>query len=124
VQLLFRGATEDRPDGLIIADDHLVANAASGLMTAGIRVPADVTVVNHANFPEPRSANLPFTRIGFDIRQLMLEAVDLITAARQGRRPAQPRRIGAIFEHDLPAETHDIVASGVQSPMSGMSMLR
>lgn len=85
---LFRGPAELRPDALVIADDNLVDHACAGLTQLGLRVPDDLDVVAHANFPLAAPAILPVTRLGFDVPQAFALAMELL--ARQQRGEAVP----------------------------------
>jgi DNA-binding LacI/PurR family transcriptional regulator len=88
VLALFRGPAEQRPDGLLIADDNLVDHACAGLMQLGLRVPEDLDVVAHANFPLAAPAIMPVIRLGFDVPQAFALAMDIL--ARQQRGEAVP----------------------------------
>lgn len=89
VLALFRGPADQRPDALVVADDNLVEQVCAGLEQLGLRVPEDLDVVAHANFPLAAPAPLPLTRLGFDIPQVFALAVDLLQ--RQQRREDVPR---------------------------------
>lgn len=86
---LFRGPADQRPDALVVADDNLVEQVCAGLYRLGLRVPDDLDVIAHANFPLAAPAALPFTRLGFDIPQVFALAMDLLL--RQQRREGVPR---------------------------------
>lgn len=85
---LFRGPAGQRPDGLYIADDNLVDHACAGLVQLGLRVPDDLHVIAHANFPLAAPGILPVERLGFDVPQAFALAVDLL--ARQQRGESVP----------------------------------
>lgn len=87
--LLFAANLDDRPDGLIIADDNLAEPAEAGLIDAGVRVPEDLRVIAHCNFPWPTPSPLPVRRLGFDMQALLRHAVTLLGdgAAGEGRPP-------------------------------------
>jgi DNA-binding LacI/PurR family transcriptional regulator/DNA-binding transcriptional regulator YhcF (GntR family) len=87
----------ERPDGLFIVDDNLVEGASSGLVEAGVNVPGDIEVVAHCNFPWSLPV-LPMQRVGFDTRQIMEAAVNVIDLQRQGQRAPSVTRIGAVLE--------------------------
>lgn len=89
VLALFRGPAEQRPDALVVSDDNLVEQVCAGLQQLGLRVPDDLDVVAHANFPLAAPAALPLTRLGFDIPQVFALAMDLLL--RQQRREIVPR---------------------------------
>jgi len=85
VELIFSAARDARPDGLIIADDNVVPDATETL--AGLDDSEALTVVGHANFPWPTPAHLPIHRIGYDIDQVLNQAVRAIDAALRGGSP-------------------------------------
>ena len=84
VHLLMHAGRSERPDGLIISDDNHVEAATAGLVDAGVRVPDDLTVVAHANFPLPTRSYVKAKRLGFDCVRLIHLAVDSIDAQRRG----------------------------------------
>src|SRR5213075_2152777 len=78
--MLVQRNQDPRPDALIVGDDSLLDAAVTGLINAGVRVPQDVEVVTHCNFPYPTESAVPVTRLGFDIRRVMdacIESIDL-----------------------------------------------
>jgi len=72
------------PDALIIGDDNLVPYATAGIGASGVKVPDDLMVAAHANFPYPTRCEVPAIRIGTDVRRLMKTAVETIEAMRRG----------------------------------------
>jgi len=54
-------------------------------------------VVAHCNFPWSVPV-LPMQRVGFDTRQIMESAVNVIDLQRQGQRAPTVTRIGAVLE--------------------------
>jgi DNA-binding LacI/PurR family transcriptional regulator len=93
---------EDRPDGLFIADDNLVESVAAGLVTAGVRVPADLKVLAHCNFPAAAGSVLPFVRLGYDAHAVLSAAIELIARTRAGAAPGVAE-IPVVFEHETNA---------------------
>jgi DNA-binding LacI/PurR family transcriptional regulator len=89
VQLLMRAPAGERPDALLITDDNLVEPATAALLAAGIQVPRDLSVVAHCNFPDPSNSHVPAERLGFDVRQTLLRAVELIDLHHAGQ-PVPP----------------------------------
>jgi hypothetical protein len=90
-----------RPDGLIIADDNFVEAASGGLIRAGVRVPEDVEVVAHCNFPWPTPSVLPVKRLGFSARQVLRECINSVDAQRRGEAIKPPIAIPALFEEEV-----------------------
>lgn len=101
VHLLMHSEQKTRPNGLIIADDNLVENATAGLVMAGVRVPEDVEVIAHCNFPWPVSSVLPVHRLGFDAQKVMAACLESIDAQRLGNRAREMVSVPAQFEQEL-----------------------
>jgi DNA-binding LacI/PurR family transcriptional regulator/DNA-binding transcriptional regulator YhcF (GntR family) len=101
VHLLMQG--NPNPDGLLILDDNLVEGACAGLIAAGVRVPQDVDVVAHHNFPLPSTGALPIHRIGFDARAILRECMELIAMQRRGETPLALNLVPASFEEEMEA---------------------
>ena len=103
VHLLFESGRPNRPDALIITDDNLVEYATAGLVTAGVRVPDDVDVVAHCNFPWPVPSAVPVKRIGYDTREVLRQCVSVIDMQRQGQTPPEQVFVEAVFEEEMAA---------------------
>lgn len=73
VHLLCSG--DNRPDGLVIADDTLVPAAVSGLLAAGVKVGSELHVAAHCNWPFPGDSTLPLIHVGFDLSRMVREAI-------------------------------------------------
>ncbi len=100
-QLLFHPGQRERPDALLIADDNLVEHATRGLCELGLRIPRDVTVVAHANFPWPTPSAVPVRRVGYDIARMLRECLAVLEAQRRGAMPAAVTRLPAVFDDEL-----------------------
>src|SRR5207244_2676807 len=98
--LLMSLAPEDRPDGLIISDDNLVEHAQAGLADAGVRIPDELDVVAHCNWPEPPASVLPVTRLGFDNIAVMRTCTRLIDEQRSGRPTPHNITVNPMFEEE------------------------
>lgn len=101
MQMLFHDSPDQRPDGLIIHDDNLVEHACAGLIKAGVRVPDDVEVVAHCNFPPPKPDVLPIARLGYDLRTVLAKAIELTRQARAGLNHASSIHIQAEFSWEI-----------------------
>ncbi len=103
VHLLLSAPAATRPDALIIADDNMLEAASSGLLAAELRVPEDVDVIAHCNFPWPTSSAIPVQRLGYHSGQLLRACIGLIDAKRRGERPGEGEpAVRAIFENEIP----------------------
>lgn len=97
VRLLMSLPEQDRPDGLLILDDNLVEHATGGLVASGVRVPEQLGVVAHCNFPRITTSLVPARRLGFDSRRVLSTALDLIDRMRAGETVAEQTWIPAVF---------------------------
>ena len=84
VRLLMELGAEKRPDAIVVSDDNLVESVLSGLMSAGVKIPGEIEVVAHCNFPNPIAGNAPITRLGFDCAELIQRAMLLLQAGSLG----------------------------------------
>jgi DNA-binding LacI/PurR family transcriptional regulator len=99
---LFLRRGEERPDGLIVADDNLVEAATAGVAAAGVRPPRDIEIVAMTNFPHAPAAAVPVTRLGFDISRLVAVGMESLTAQRRaGESAPQHVAMPAVFEKEL-----------------------
>ena len=82
VQLLMHG--DERPDALLIADDHLVEHATAGLAACGVRGANDLDVVAWSNLPYTPTAHVPVRFIGPDMREFVHTCIDLLRRKKAG----------------------------------------
>jgi DNA-binding LacI/PurR family transcriptional regulator len=102
--LMFNANQDERPDALMIRDDNLVEHTILGLLDAGIRVPQDLEIVAHCNFPPPTPSVVPLTRLGFDTRRILTTAMSTLDRLRRGK-VGRSTLIPAEFESDVEART-------------------
>jgi hypothetical protein len=69
---------------LLVADDNFEQAVLVGLMSEGIRVGSDVTVLSLANFPLAAPSPVPVVRLGFDAVALLRAAIERIRTQRAG----------------------------------------
>lgn len=100
VRLLMHG--RERPDALIVTDDNLVDEAVAGLVVEGVRVPDELEVVAHCNFPWPPTKALAIRRLGPDIGRMMRESIATIDCLRRGQAAPAVIECEAVWE----AECH------------------
>jgi DNA-binding LacI/PurR family transcriptional regulator len=81
--LLFHREQKSRPDAIWITDDNLVEPATAGMLDAGVRVPRDVRVVAHCNFPWLTESHVPASRVGFDATEAINACLDLLRLQRE-----------------------------------------
>ncbi len=101
-QLLFENG-RNRPDAFFITDDNFVEHALAGLIAAGAKVPDDVEIVAHCNFPYPVPAPVPVRRLGFDARRVLNACFEDLDGQRSGRKVPLIIKISAQFEEEVTA---------------------
>ena len=109
VHLLLHGRPDERPDGLIIADDNLVEYGVAGAMDAGVQLGKDVDVVAHCNFPWPAPQSMAIKRLGFDARQILERSIEIIDKQRRGEGIQGPVFVSAVFDDELAKQSGVIV---------------
>ncbi len=85
-KMLAAAGDSDRPDGLLILDDNLVAPTARGILSLGDDRPADPQIIAHANFPRLPAAAVAMEYLGYDLRHFITRALAAIE--RQAADPA------------------------------------
>ncbi len=100
-QLLFSGPADHRPDALVIMDDHVVEQATLGLTMTDLDLVRDVQVIAHCNYPLRPRALSPVTWLGFDVRQLIEQMINVTSLPAHQRRAATMTTIPALFEDEL-----------------------
>ncbi|QKJ20576.1 LacI family DNA-binding transcriptional regulator [Microbacterium hominis] len=77
-------APEDRPDGLVVSNDHLAIGLVHGLISRGVRVPEDVAVVGYDDIEFAAIAAVPLTSVRQPAREMGRTAADLLIARING----------------------------------------
>jgi hypothetical protein len=101
VHLLMNPAQTERPEALIIADDNLIAPALHGLADAGIRIPHDLELIAHCNFPPQQPKPVPMQRLGYVVREVLQTCIDSIDRQRAGETVPYNVPIRARFEEEV-----------------------
>jgi DNA-binding LacI/PurR family transcriptional regulator len=70
-ELLMNYPAGMRPDGLVIADDNFVEYVLRGIFNSNIKVPEELEIVAHCNWPNPITSIIPLKRLGYDVRVLV-----------------------------------------------------
>ena len=119
MQLLMQAPPDQRPDALIVTDDNLVEASLAGLVAAGVRVPQDLDVVVHCNFPCPPMTVLPVKRLGYDIRQALRLAIEAIDRSRRGESVPRFQSLIPVFDEELPRKVTDPELAAVGKEVAG-----
>lgn len=102
IHLMMHSGQNEVPDGLIVMDDNLLQHSASGLLAAGVRVPDQLDVVAHTNFPWPTPSAVPVKRLGFNVRTVLATSLDRIDQQRRNEQPPSLTIVRATFEDEPP----------------------
>lgn len=98
---VFHRDIAEKPDALLILDDNLAESACTGLMETRTRVPEDITVIAHANFPCPQQLSLPFLRLGYDTVAGLELALGILRRQALGQEVENSYRIAPMFEEEV-----------------------
>jgi DNA-binding LacI/PurR family transcriptional regulator len=86
------------PDAMLVTDDHLVEAVADALIEFGVRVPDDMLVVGHWNFPLKFNRDLPVQLIGLDNVDLLRHWLMAVDAQRRGEKVARETILKPVLE--------------------------
>ena len=103
-RLLTHGRVEDRPDGLFVADDHLLSAASAALRRAGLTPGRDIGVVSHSNRGAPLAGDVSWSRVEYDTAGFGRLAIDRLVAAFD--HPAERTGQITIKPRWVPGDTH------------------
>ncbi|MBV9468544.1 MAG: GntR family transcriptional regulator [Abitibacteriaceae bacterium] len=101
VHLMMHPGQNERPDALVITDDNLVESATGGLVAAGVRVPQEMDVVAHANFPWLTPSIVPAKRLGYDVSAIIKLCRECIDRQRRGESVPAVTEITPLFEDEI-----------------------
>lgn len=111
-RLLVASEPANRPDALIISDDNLVDHVLAGLEDSGVRVPEDLEILAHGNFPLVNPSGPPLRRLGYAVTDVLGTCLDLLDMQRSGNAAPPLTGVQPVFEEEFvsrcPAE--DLVA--------------
>jgi DNA-binding transcriptional regulator YhcF (GntR family) len=100
-ELLFDGARNSCPDGLIVADESHVEQVLLGLSMAGMRVGEDVDVVAQCSYPLTKAKALPIHWLGFDARKMLQMALEFLESPPEAAEEPVCIYLPAEFEDEL-----------------------
>jgi DNA-binding LacI/PurR family transcriptional regulator len=101
VQLLMHLPRAERPDALLVNDDNLVPATTAGLAESGVRVPEEIDVVAHCNFPWATAGQVPIRRVGFDVRSILSLCLGYVYQLRHGQKVPRTTVVKALFDHEV-----------------------
>lgn len=96
MNLMFHPQNGQRPDGLIIADDNLLAGAINGIKSTGISIPEELEIVSCSNFPNISDFQVPITHFGFDIPAIISLLTFNLRQIQNGKVPANTTKVPVV----------------------------
>ncbi len=114
-QLLMRLPPQDRPEAVLVADDNFVEPAMAGLHAARVRVPDDVAVISHCNFPwaGPRPRGVEW--LGFDADRALRTCLGLLQRQRRSEPAPGSTMISPRFGAQLGMTEKETSNTGVDT---------
>lgn len=106
VAILLNQAPDRRPDGLIVADEHLVPAATQGIVESSLQVPDEIEVVAHCNFVSDDPTAVLVTHLGFDVAAILETCIRLLATQRRGETIPDVTPIEPVFESERTTEVH------------------
>ncbi|OGV55995.1 MAG: hypothetical protein A2X45_21135 [Lentisphaerae bacterium GWF2_50_93] len=100
VRLLMSLPKDGRPNAILVGDDNLIEPVCEGLKLAGVKVPGEVEIVSHCNFPRTSMPSLPVKFIGYDIHGLMLGCIEILKLQKSSGKIAQANFIDACTDEE------------------------
>ncbi|MDZ8201084.1 LacI family DNA-binding transcriptional regulator [Microbacterium sp. SSW1-59] len=91
-------APDERPDGIVTANDHLACGIVFGLIASGVRVPEDIAVVGYDDIEFASVAAVPLTSVRQPARDMGRRAAELLIARITGDEPDGAK---VMFEPEL-----------------------
>ena len=105
LEVVVGAASRERPEVLVLTDDHLVDPAVEELQRMKIRVPEDLVVIAHWNFPLPYTGALPVRLLGPDMREFLRLAIQRVDEHLRGKPIPPDSSVPARFGEEIEAGT-------------------
>ena len=106
----------ERPDALLINDDHLMEKVASGLARTNLLIGREFDVVSHCNFPLFPAVTVPVKFLGYDVVAILQTCVELLAARREGRQLEMITPWEPVFDDEIIGRpTTNIGRSGINA---------
>lgn len=99
--LLFSLPDDQRPDGLIITDDNLTIHVFKGLLQKQIRIPKELRIVEHCNFPSDNTGLFQTIKLGYDKYELLTQVITNLKSVRDGIPVKTPLTVKAKYVKEL-----------------------
>lgn len=93
-----------KTNGIFFMDDSLYEVAARAILELGIRVPADLRIVTHANIGRQFSIPFPVDRIGYDAKSVVTTVWNMMNDLINGRSlDSNSIQLGGVCQRSKPS---------------------
>jgi DNA-binding LacI/PurR family transcriptional regulator len=106
IQLLMSLPTDQCPNAVFIADDHLTEHASRGLIKSGVKLGDEVTVVAHHNWSGEFKPLLPIQYIGYDIRDIITKSIGTMRQFQQTHQIKTEEGFDPLFQGDFNSQAN------------------
>jgi len=103
IRLLMSSLPHERPDGLIIDDEHLAAPVVEILDELSIQIGVDLQVVAHASFPILQPIHPELIRVGFDVYEMYERAHRLVAQMKKKEMGTGAQQLAPITQQGFEA---------------------
>jgi len=100
VRLLMSLPMMERPNAILVGDDNLIEPVCAGLKFANVKVPGELELVSHCNFPRTSMPALPVKFIGYNIHDLMLRCIEILKLRKSSGKIAKANFIEACTDEE------------------------
>jgi len=109
-RMLMDYPVNERPDGILVADDHLTEGVEAGLLQSRLPEAHNIRIVAQCNFPDHFTHRLPIKRIGYDAGRLLRAGLEKLDQQRQAAVFPPVTMISPLFDHELPPDKVNVSA--------------
>lgn len=99
--MLLNGPASQRPDSILVTDDHLSEACCEGIADAGFTVGKEVKVISYANFPSAPKLPAAVQLLGFEVSQALEDALNIIDRKRRGEKVPYAISKWPVFSNEI-----------------------
>jgi len=103
LELWLNAPAHQRPDALVVGDDHLIEDVTRGLAAVKSEAARRIEVIGQVNFPLVPASHLPVTRLGIHAGDLLATGLDVLRRQRAGESVPISTSVPIYHERELTA---------------------
>ncbi|WP_106815099.1 LacI family DNA-binding transcriptional regulator [Microbacterium timonense] len=108
-ELIARRDPSQRPDGLVVSNDHLAIGLVHGLVSRGVRVPQDIAVVGYDDIEFAAISAVPLTSVRQPAREMGKTAAEMLLTRRGA---ADPEIASVVYRPELVIRESTVAGAG------------